>query len=550
MKSSLFYLRIGFLGFFYQLSKSSTFAKPNRTSTRAFVIETSPSGKYTPITEISDAEWEYLVKKASKAIPQWEEYLNRVNLVDFDIESFLSRAKSDEEGPILGQTLPSIAFAASGGGHRAMLYSASILAAFDGREAEAVAGGTGGILQLISWCSGLSGGAWLLGSWALSDFPRLSEMQEVWKLSHKYRLNSFYMEKNLLSYFFSMRKKKNAGFPVSLIENGSSNAKAVLFSSIRETPAYRNQEMPFPILLAVSRSKIRATLTLNSAIYEFSPENFAIGHPGLNASIDMKYLGTYPSSGGYLPTVCTEGTSSNVLSTYDSAEGQSSLFGRIAKKFGFEKIYEGLVPNIFKGLGVPGINPDFERQTLLLADGGFAGEKLPLFPLIRRNPDVIIASDATGGLKHAEGCKINPCLVKDNSNSISNQWYSDRSQWNLIVYDLHKAAGSFVQRVPVPYRPTFFGCDDSNVPLVIYMPNYYVLAKTDMKTTKSWFTAQEIEGFFRNGRAIATQTASEMSRNQAWSSCLACGLIERQRMRNEQPRTTQCSRCFEKYCAS
>lgn len=34
-----------------------------------------------------------------------------------------------------------------------------------------------------------------------------------------------------------------------------------------------------------------------------------------------------------------------------------------------------------------------------------------------------------------------------------------------------------------------------------------------------------------------------------WPTCLACGLIDRQRIRNQQTRSVQCETCFEKFCA-
>ena len=59
-----------------------------------------------------------------------------------------------------------------------MLYGGSILAALDNRNASAVAAKTGGIVQLANYVVGLSGGAWVSGSWALSGFPQLQRTSD------------------------------------------------------------------------------------------------------------------------------------------------------------------------------------------------------------------------------------------------------------------------------------------------------------------------------------------------------------------------------------
>ena len=59
-----------------------------------------------------------------------------------------------------------------------MLYGGSILAALDNRNASAVAAKTGGIVQLANYVVGLSGGAWVSGSWALSGFPHLQRTSD------------------------------------------------------------------------------------------------------------------------------------------------------------------------------------------------------------------------------------------------------------------------------------------------------------------------------------------------------------------------------------
>ncbi|KEF53887.1 uncharacterized protein A1O9_10289 [Exophiala aquamarina CBS 119918] len=74
--------------------------------------------------------------------------------------------------------LPNIAIAASGGGYRAMLNGAGVLAAFDSRTENATGvGKLGGILQSSTYFSGLSGGSWLVGSIYVNNFTSVQAIQ-------------------------------------------------------------------------------------------------------------------------------------------------------------------------------------------------------------------------------------------------------------------------------------------------------------------------------------------------------------------------------------
>ncbi|KAJ4136632.1 Lysophospholipase 1 [Fusarium falciforme] len=57
--------------------------------------------------------------------------------------------------------MPKIAVACSGGGYRAMLSGAGMLAAMDNRTDGANEHGLGGLLQGATYLAGLSGGNWL-----------------------------------------------------------------------------------------------------------------------------------------------------------------------------------------------------------------------------------------------------------------------------------------------------------------------------------------------------------------------------------------------------
>lgn len=104
---------------------------------------------------LSDAEKTYVTEKASKSVPTWRKYLEHANMMDFNVNEFLSKAEST--GGRASETLPSFGFALSGGSIRALCLGAAVLDAFDWRNEEAVELRVGGLLQLATYASGLSG---------------------------------------------------------------------------------------------------------------------------------------------------------------------------------------------------------------------------------------------------------------------------------------------------------------------------------------------------------------------------------------------------------
>ncbi|KAH9810221.1 lysophospholipase catalytic domain-containing protein [Melampsora americana] len=401
---------------------------------RAGAIENSPTDGYAPVFVtcpanftvrqpsgkgcVSERESKYVNEKTSKSNPVWRSYLTRAQLDDFDLESFLP---SD---PIPGQTLPNIGLAISGGGIRALLGCAGVLNAFDDRNEQANLAGTGGILQLSNYITGLSGGSWLIGSWATSDFPTFTSLNEsIWNLTEKNSYASWNSIKRYPKAIKQAELKSKAGFPSSLADvqayilshhliNDTHHGTKVLFSSIRNTTGYKNYTAPFPILLSTSRHEGKSTIDLNTTIYEFSPEEFGVNHPSLNAYIPIDYLGSHMNSGKPVSTESCAlgfdnagwviGASSNVLSQPGVSGSLLSSWQTLETKAYdtmTRNIYdEAIVPNPFYKLQKDNSSFKYEDQNekhLYLADGGWGGEIVPFWPLLQpdRKLDVIIAVD-------------------------------------------------------------------------------------------------------------------------------------------------------------
>ncbi|KAG0145240.1 hypothetical protein CROQUDRAFT_46067 [Cronartium quercuum f. sp. fusiforme G11] len=559
---------------------------------RDLAISNSPSGGYAPSKancpadlyirlanqypwSLSPGESAYVSTKANLSLPLWSDFLSRAGMVDFKIDSFLEKAKT--LGARAGETLPNVGFALSGGGNRALLYSASILDAFDSRNPKAMKARTGGILQLSNYATGLSAGSWLLGSWATSNFERFPSLnQTVWGYTKK---NGYVSSRNLKKYpkyYHVVRKKKKAGFPVSFVDlwalilgtqfiKDPNDGKGVLFSAVRDTPAYRDHLFPLPILVSLSRPGVGKNITLTSPMYEFTPSDFGIWHPNLNASIPMEYMGSRSAAVTGQAVSCVkgfdnmgicflQGASSNVFSFQDGSDPNPSFWKKLLKLFIKGEFFEALVPNPFQGqeAGIFGDNgfDDSNRDTLLLADGAMAAENLPLFPLLQpsRKVDIIFALDGSVNGKafdnpHVHGYPNGTSLFLT-SRKLSSPEYRgyqfpkipDAMNGSFALAGYHK-------------RPTLFGCEDNNVPLILYLPNYFVSTLTNMPTMQTDYTWQELDGFFENGFFIATQSNSTYVDPQ-WPACLACAMIDKQRARNQQDRTKQCTACFRRYCAS
>ncbi|KAI9611325.1 hypothetical protein KEM48_004567 [Puccinia striiformis f. sp. tritici PST-130] len=199
-------------------------------------LTTSPSGNYAPVyakcpdniflrepnkltngqAELSQAERNYIAEKAKKSVNPWRTYLQNVQLKDFDINAFLDEA--EKRGGLAGDTLPNFGLSLSGGGGRALCLSSSILQAFDSRNPRADAAKVGGILQLSNYAVGVSGASWLLGAWATSNFPPISDIAPKWRLSEQNDLWDWNVAKHYRKVYKVVKQKKLAGFPTNIVE--------------------------------------------------------------------------------------------------------------------------------------------------------------------------------------------------------------------------------------------------------------------------------------------------------------------------------------------
>jgi lysophospholipase len=120
---------------------------------------------------LSPNEATWLQIRRNNTIWALRDFLGRSNISGFDASQYIDRVATNSS------ELPSIGIAVSGGGYRALMVGAGVLAAFDNRTTNSTATGQlGGLLQASTYLSALSGGSWLMGSLYMQNFPSVQDV--------------------------------------------------------------------------------------------------------------------------------------------------------------------------------------------------------------------------------------------------------------------------------------------------------------------------------------------------------------------------------------
>lgn len=121
-------------------------------------------------SSLSSQELEWLPKRRAETIQPIKDFLQRNPIPGFDSGKYLDGVTANSS------SLPNIGIAVSGGGYRAMLNGAGVVAAFDSRSPNNTSKGQlGGLLQSATYISGLSGGGWLVGSIYTNNFTSVHD---------------------------------------------------------------------------------------------------------------------------------------------------------------------------------------------------------------------------------------------------------------------------------------------------------------------------------------------------------------------------------------
>lgn len=129
------------------LQDSVTDYAPNTNVACPDITNTQFVRQWTSETQsLNPGELEYIQTRNKSVIRDaWSSWLGDGSQLGYNISSF-----NDTGFPTIGIAVP-------GGGLRAALYGAGCLSALDARNESALAAGTGGLLQVASYITGLSG---------------------------------------------------------------------------------------------------------------------------------------------------------------------------------------------------------------------------------------------------------------------------------------------------------------------------------------------------------------------------------------------------------
>lgn len=459
----------------------------------------------------------------------------RQNVVGPAFEAFLANNLTGYDLNALAPNAsywPNVGIAVSGGGYRAALVGAGTFQALDGRNASSVERGSGGVWQLASYMTGLSGGSWFVSSFAVNDMPSIQDLvlggsgQQGWFLEYNLVLpgdgilgivdtNNFYDNiearvdgKQALGFntsitdAWSVALAYHFGGPDGTTADNFFDEGAGLHNTnqqwgeIRETAAFQNYSMPFPAITANSRPPnfnpvslglYDVYIPLNATTFEFNPYEMGSYDPALAHFIELDYVGTNLYQGQpFNSTGCVNGFSSFAFLVGTS----SSLFNAIVQTANTTLLGlgdgEGIIENALDGLlGNIGADLRSSEDDLAIYPNPFQGLRPRTFD--RTNDNGLQLVD--GG---ENGCNIplDPLLVKargvdtiiavDGSGDTEYSWPNAtalRSSYAraMALPDGYQtlpyfpSAETFVND-GLNVRPTFFGCNASSAEVDSGMP--------------------------------------------------------------------------------
>ncbi|GKZ23625.1 hypothetical protein AbraIFM66951_009902 [Aspergillus brasiliensis] len=550
-----------------------------------------------PAVGLSTDESEWVEGRKKVVLGSLDAYLKRLNLDDFDIQEYISRLNSTNQTPIMG-------IAISGGGFGSAFTGTGLIRALDDRLPAANEQRTGGLLQSMTYLSGLSGGSWPAVSFPSFNFPTADEIVNYWKpeIDRMFTVTNTTADAATGEVMFEqIATKYLAGFEVGIGDYmgrgyayefipGPSGGLNTTFSGIRNLSNFINHQMPMPIIhLAAVEPEDAEYYDLlvppsNGTIFDLTPFEFGAWDGDVRAFTPTEWLGNQLASGmpvnqstcwkGFDRSSLVIGTSANAFNLWYLESVSNGTLGQFAKrstttthKSSFAKrlsqppnlntlvktfsntldlnlteITYSTFPNPFTNLSLSTGNAH-TSPTLHLVDGSETGQTIPLWGLIQpaRNTDFLIAWD-------------------DSQDADPYSWNNGTNLYN--TYLAANATGLPFPIIPPPrtmmnlnytLHPGFFGCDanltttgDDRAPIVLYMANAPYSAYTNFSFWQTATSREQMGEVFVNSFDIVTQANG--SWDGEWAECVGCAAVERSLKRVGMERSRQCERCFERYC--
>ncbi|KAH9963851.1 phospholipase B [Russula dissimulans] len=544
---------------------------------------------FTPKNQtLHPREEEYVDTRLATVIPdEWQNWIGDGSAIGYNLSSFNS------------SSFPKIAIAVSGGGYRAAQFGAGVLSALDARNESAKTAGTGGLLQVTSYLSGLSGGSWLTGSLYMNDFPTVKDLVygdgsnlSGWLLDLPLAtpdgddLTSTRNQEWYGSILWSVYAKGDTGLYTSLTDpwarmisyhflnqtdrqnfftNDTSHGAGQRWSDVPLIPSWQQHQVPFPIILADSRpvgSNLTTVLDPSSVVYEMSPMEFGSWDPNLSSMMNLSYVGTHLTNGQPdNDTACTTffdqtgfliGSSAtlfnqildfahNKIDGFDDSSSKSILLILSRQLAELRTRADDVAnwPNPFHNLTEKASFQDLDSEWLELIDGASNQENVPLGPhfVQARGMDVVVAVDTSGDT--ATNWPNGSSLLFSASR-ITNFLQSSHQPFP----PLPGSAAQFLS-TGVNMRPTFYGCfpthNPPEYPIVIHFPNSPPINGDNPVTNpivfKLEYSLEHTQLFLDQVHAntIGGFLPNTNSPDPNFGKCLQCAAIDRARYRASPP---------------
>ena len=422
-----------------------------------------------------------------------------------------------------------------------------------------------GLYQAVTYHSGTSTGAWLVAALAGNEDSTIgSLLSDLWMAGFddpsfiptmQHRLPAMYAAFNL-----DLVAKSTAGYTPTLVDTlGRVIASHVLkgdeshqtLSGIANSSAFLDHRGPFPVITALNvdpRKNISGCIhaDLRSPQYEFHPFEFGSWDSGIRSFSKTAFMGSETMAGFALsPNTCIQGfdslgflvaASTGRFNDYCSAIPASNRFmGQLGNLYndiiGMTGMVHGLSPRDEYAI-IPGpFASTTNMGSLSLVDGSQGGESLPLWPLLvdARNISVIIALDFSTSAQD---------FLPDGS-SLYNT-YLRAQQLGVWRMPTTPKPSSLADEGSIK-SPKFFGCDDPDKALIIYIPNSAHILGTNAPDWQLQFDSTMINQLIENGNLVATMKGLDQ-----WPVCIACAIYSKSSNSNRMP--SMCVECFGRFC--
>lgn len=297
----------------------------------------------------------------------------------------------------------------------------------------------------------------------------------------------------------------------------------------------------------------------NATVWEFTPYEFGSWAIGVDQAktagffTPIEYMGTAMNNGqpngtcykGFDQLTFVMGTSSTLFNGAILRLGQMNdtgpvvtLIKTILEEISNDQNDISQVPNPIRGY-TGASNPLSSYNYLSLVDAGLTNQNIPLEPLVMpaRKVDTIVAFDSSADTNYS--WPNGSALFTTYSRALK---FAELKQTPLLMPDV-PATDSFVAE-GLNQRPVFFGCNRTDVPLVVYVPHYPWSAFSNSSTYELQYQSDVATRQMESAMRSLTLNGTVPT----WPKCLACAMSDRAFGYTAANRSADCAQCFDTWC--